>query len=139
MGIGNLNAARSILPALARLRKGKPLPDPFQRVTVIADRKVRSLAADKPDMTAAETLMQNDVVRPALQAVYLIIYEMAQHGAIVQRDGVWDLQPGVQRLPKFLQEVRMGLIALGLGRRAKDVGSLDALLADATKGGEVDV
>jgi len=62
----------------------------------------------------------------------LILYEMAQRGIIVTKDGEWDLQPGAQRLVKFLAEERSALVAMKFDqRRAKDVTQdLDALLAD---------
>jgi hypothetical protein len=133
---GNLNNARSIVPALARLRRGKPLPAPLQRVTVIADKEAEKIVSDKGgkgNLTGGEELMLN-VWRTARQATLLILYEMAHRGVIVQRDGEWDLQPGAQRLSKFLQEERQALLALGLQRRPKDVGQdLTALLAEAVR------
>lgn len=133
---GNLNNARSILPALRRLRRGKPLPAPLQRVAVIADREAEKIVSDKGgkgNLTGGEELMLN-VWRTARQATLLILYEMAQRGVIVQRNGEWDLQPGATRLPKFLQEERMSLLALGLQRRPRDVGQdLTSLLAEAAE------
>jgi hypothetical protein len=131
---GNLNASKSILPALRRLQKGKPLPAPLQRVTAIADREAALIVSDKggpENMTGGERLMLN-VWRTARQATLLILYEMAQRGIIVTKDGEWDLQPGAQRLVKFLAEERSALVAMKFDqRRAKDVTQdLDALLAD---------
>jgi len=72
-----------------------------------------------------------NVWRSARQAVLLILNEMVERGAVSVEDGKWDLQPGAQRLAKFLSEERAALLALGLQRRAKDAGSLEALLDDA--------
>ncbi len=123
---GNLNNATSVLPALRRLRQGKPLPAPLQRVTAIADKEAEMLVADKggqANLTGGEILMVN-VWRTARQATLLILCEMASRGVIIQRDGTWDLQPGAQRLARFLQEERATLLALGLERRTRDVDTL---------------
>lgn len=131
---GNLHNAKSILPALRRLQKGKPLPAPLQRVTAIADREAELIVSDKggqENLTGGEQLMVN-VWKTARRAVLLILYEMAQRGIITSDDGQWDLQPGAQRLVKFLAEERMALTALRFDqRRPRDVTQdLDALLAD---------
>ncbi len=132
--VGNLNSARSIAPALRRLRQGKALPAPLLRVTAIADKEAEKIVSDKGGqghLTGGEELMLN-VWKTARQATLLILYEMAHRGVIVQRDGEWDLQPGATRLAKFLAEERAALLALGLDRRPKDVGtSLDDLLREA--------
>lgn len=119
--VGNLNAARSILPALRRLRQGKPLPPDLARVTALADLEAKGLEADKPDMTAGERAILN-VWRTARTAVLLILDELVRRGAVVVENGKWDLQPGTARLSKFLAEERAALMSLGLERRARDVG-----------------
>lgn len=135
---GHLHSAKSVIPALRRLRQGKPLPPELARVAALADQEAELLIADKgglTNMTGGERLMLN-VWRSARQAVLLILNEMVSRGAVSAEDGKWDLQPGAQRLAKFLSEERASLLALGLQRRAKDAGSLDALLHDAASDGE---
>lgn len=130
---GNLNSVRSVLPALRRLRNGKPLPPELARVAALADQEAELLIADKgglSNMTGGERLMLN-VWRSARQAVLLILTEMVDRGAVSAADGKWDLQPGTQRLAKFLSEERSALLALGLARKTKDAGSLEELLHDA--------
>lgn len=130
---GNLNSIRSVLPALRRLRNGKPLPPELARIAALADQEAELLIADKgglPNMTGGERLLLN-VWRSARQAVLLILNEMVARGAVSVEDGKWDLQPGAQRLAKFLSEERASLLALGLQRRAKAAVTLEALLAEA--------
>lgn len=57
---GNLNAVKSVLPALARLRRGKPLPPELGRVVAMASREAEELVTDKGgwgNMSGAERLM----------------------------------------------------------------------------------
>ena len=113
-GVGNLNAARSVLPALKRLRQGKPLPASLARVAALADREAELLISDKGGrdaMTGGEQLMLG-IWRTARTAVLLILNELVERGAVAVDNGTWDLQPGVARLAKFL----------GLGEHRPDVG-----------------
>jgi len=125
---GNLNAARSIVPALKRLAKGKPLPENLQRVAEMAEIEAADLAADKgglTNMTAGERAMLG-IWKSAKAAELLVLFELVERGAIkVEPDGkTWDLQPGYQRLVKILSEQRAALVQLGLERRAKQVPTL---------------
>ena len=121
---GNLNPAKSILPALRRLRQGKPLPPGLGRVAAIAEQEESLLLGDKggaDNMTGGERLMLN-VWKTARQATLLILHELAERGAVLAKDGEWDLQPGAQRLVKFLAEERAALIALKFDeKRARDI------------------
>ena len=45
--LGNLNAAKSVLPALARLRREKSLPPGMGRVLALANREAEQLVTDK--------------------------------------------------------------------------------------------
>lgn len=133
---GNMNSATSIIPALRRLRLGKPLPPELVRVAAIADQEVELLVGDKgglDNLTGGERLMLN-VWRTARQATLLILYEMAERGAIVATDGSWDLQPGAARLAKFLAEERAVLIALKFDeRRSRDVTDLARAIQEAQR------
>lgn len=44
---GNLNSAKSVLPALKRLRRGKALPAELTRVVALADREAEELVSDR--------------------------------------------------------------------------------------------
>jgi len=128
---GNLNAARSVLPALRRLRGGEPLPPGLARVAALADRGADHFAASKggrEHMSAGELLMLG-VWHTAKMAELIILDELVERGAVVVEDGRWDLQPGLGRLVKFLAEQRAALLALGLGSRARDVNPLQAIRA----------
>jgi hypothetical protein len=129
---GHLHTAKSVLPALARLRRGKPLPPELARVAAIADQEAGLLASDKgglENLTGGERLMLN-VWRTARQATLLILHELVERGATVDsKDGQWDLQPGTTRLTKFLAEEQTALIALKFDqRRPKDVLGLEEML-----------
>ncbi len=57
---GNLNSAKSVLPALRRLRRGKPLPPELTRIAALADREAEELISDRggwEGMSGAEQLM----------------------------------------------------------------------------------
>lgn len=98
---GHLHTAKSVLPALNRLRFGKPLPQNLARVAAIADREAEMLAADKgglDNMTAGERLMLN-AWRTARQATLMILNELIERGAVMVKDGQWNLQPGPNAWP----------------------------------------
>jgi hypothetical protein len=125
---GNMNAVRSVVPALRRLRQGKPLPPELARVTALADQEAELLVSDKgglDNMSGGERLLLN-VWRTARQATLLILSEMAARGAIAAEGDKWDLQPGAQRLAKFLSEERAALLGLGLQRTAKNTDDIVA-------------
>lgn len=134
---GHLHNAKSAIPAIRRLRQGKPLPPALARIVALADQEAELLVSDKgglDNMSGGEKVMLN-VWRSARQAVLLILSELVDRGAVLAKNGEWDLQPGLQRLTKFLTEERQALLALGLQRRTKDA-ALDALLHDAATDSE---
>ncbi len=62
---GNLNAARSILPTIRRLQRGKPLPESLALIAAISDREAEQLIADKgglENMTGGEQDRKGDRV-----------------------------------------------------------------------------
>ena len=87
---GNLNAAKSVLPALARLRRGKPLPPEIGRVLALANREAEQLVTDKGcwgNMSGAERLMVSNW-KSARKAELLIWHELLERVAIlVKEDG----------------------------------------------------
>ena len=125
---GNLNSARSCLPAIARLGDGKPLPRDLARIVTIAEQEKQELTSDKGGwdvMGGAERLMVS-VWASARKAELLIWAELIDRGAVqAKEDGTWDLQPGVQRLSPFLAAQHRALIALGLKRRENPVYTLE--------------
>ena len=126
---GNLNSARSILPALKRIQQGKPLPAKLTRITALAESEGSELASDKGGwefMSGAEKLMIG-VWKSARQSELLIWAEVIERTAIqVDETGNWDLQPGLQRLAPFLTAQYRALVALGLERREKNVQDVEA-------------
>ncbi len=44
---GNLNAAKNVLSALARLQRGKSLPPELSRMVALADQEAQELISDK--------------------------------------------------------------------------------------------
>lgn len=66
----------------------------------------------------------------AYGACLLVLEEAAVRGLVHSFNGTWDLSPGFARLAGFLNSERAALLGLGLGRRAKDVATLDALLGE---------
>ena len=137
---GNLSAAKSVIPALRRLRQGKPLPPKLARVTALVDREAGRFANSKGGleyMAEGEQMMLN-VWRMARTATLLILDELIERGAVVVQDGTWDLQPGLTRLSKFLSEERAALLAIGLGRRPRDVTDIALAIQQAQREGASD-
>jgi hypothetical protein len=91
------------------------------------------LASDKPDFTEAEARLI-EVSQTARGAMMLIMAEAARSGFIVKEQGSWNLAPGARELAKFLSVERACLQTLGLGRRAKLMGTLTGRL-EAIRGG----
>ena len=57
---GSSSEAKSVLPALRRLRRGKPLPPELTRIAALADREAEELVSDRggwEGMSGAEQLM----------------------------------------------------------------------------------
>ena len=119
---GDLNAAKNVLSAVARLGRGKSLPPEQSRMVALADQEAQELISDKggwDSMSGAERLMLSNW-KSARKAELLIWNELLQRGPVqVKEDGSWDLQSGVQRLPTFLSAQWAALSALGLERREK--------------------
>jgi len=129
---GNLNAARSVVPALKRLQQGKTLPAHLERVAALAEMEKSELVSDKGGwemMSGAERLMVGNWAS-ARKAELLIWNELIERGAVTEKNGTWDLQPGLQRLAGFLLSQHRALTALGLERRAKDITDLQTYLAE---------
>ena len=129
---GNLNRAKNVLSALKRVQQGKPLPANLTRITALAEQEALELVSDRGGwefMSGAEKLMIG-VWKSARQTELLIWHEMIERTAIqVDESGVWDLQPGLQRLAPFLAAQHRALVALGLERRQRPVADLQAYLA----------
>ena len=123
---GNLNAAKSAVPALKRLKLGQPLPDYLERIAALSEREANELVSDKggpSSLTGAEALMIANW-KSARMCELLIWHYLLKTNAPVALNkdkSAWDLQPGMQRLSVFLAEQRRCLTALGLERRARNV------------------
>lgn len=130
---GNLNSAKTILPALKRIRQGKPLPAHLERITALAEREKEELVKDKggwESMSGAERLMIANW-SSARKCELLIWHELIERGAVQElKNGAWDLQPGLQRLASFLTSQRMALQALGLQPRPKNITDLRSYLEE---------
>ncbi len=124
---GNLNAAKSVVPAIRRLLAGKPLTAELMRVIELVEMEEDAITADlggRDNITSQEQALLNSW-KTCRSVEMLVMFELFQKGAIVQREGgEWDLQPAIGRLGKFLSEGRQTLQALGLERRAKSVTDL---------------
>ncbi len=81
-------------------------------------------------MTGGEQAMLQ-VWKTARQTTLLILHELVERGAVVEKDGCWDLAPGVQRLAGFLGQERAALLALGLNSRGKNITDIVAEMAKA--------
>lgn len=109
---------------------GKALPAKYNRIVEVAEQETVELVSDKggvENMSGGEKLMLANW-KAARQAEMLIWYEMLQRGAVVERDGVWDLQPGMAKLGTFLTAQRQALQALGLERRQMPVQTVQDYL-----------
>ncbi len=87
---GNLNSAKSVLPALRRLRRGKPLPPELTRIAALADREAEELISDRggwEGMSGAEQLMVANW-KAARQAELLIWQELIDKGAVHVNEGL---------------------------------------------------
>ncbi len=132
---GNLNRAKTAVPALKRLQLGQPLTDYLERITSLADFEAGELVSDKggiESMTGGEKLLVSNW-KSARMAELLIWHYYLKTTVAVQLNkekSTWDLQPGMQRLSVFLAEQRRCVMALGLERRAKPVQDLQAYLAE---------
>jgi len=126
---GNLNRAKTAVPALKRLETGKPLPAYLERVTALSEREAAELVSDKggeANMSGAELLLVA-TWKSARMCELLIWHFLLKTNSPVQLSkdkSSWDLQPGMQRLSVFLAEQRRCLMALGLERRSKNVMDL---------------
>lgn len=131
--VGNLNRARDCVPALTRVRQGKPLPASLQRVTQLAEMEAGELITDKgglESMSGAQRLLIG-AWKSARMAELLIWNEVLDGGSAVQRDqdgDSWDLMPGLQRLTPYLSVQHRVLTALGLKRKPKNITDLESYL-----------
>lgn len=133
---GNMNAAKTIIPALKRLRKGQPLPEYLERITALADMESEGLIGDLgglENMTTGQQLMLANW-KSARSAELLIWNALLTTGSPIEINKdqkTWDLQPGLQRLSGFLGQQRAALLALGLERRARNITPLGEYLKGA--------
>ena len=126
----NLNAAKHGLTAWLKRRA---LPRQKQHVSKLVQEYRTGLLVCKGGAGIAsevEVAVIDNAAR-AFGACLLILEEAATRGLVCQVNGTWDLTPGLSRLAAFLGAERQALATLGLGRRARDVTDLDALLAQA--------
>ena len=130
---GNLNRAKTILPALKRVQQGKALPSTLNRITALAEQEAAELVSDKGGwqfLTGAEKLMIA-IWKSGRQAELLIWHEVIKRSAVqVDESGNWDLQPGLQRLAPFLAAQHRALLALGLERRPRSIQTLSEVLEE---------
>jgi hypothetical protein len=134
---GNLNASKSPWRAFWRRRA---LKHQDRWVLPILESYSAGLVADKggaDNITAGERRMV-EIAQVARGASLLILAEAARRGFVTQVDGSWDLAPGAKELAKFLNVERTAIIALGMGRRAKDVPSLDEIVSELAEADEND-
>lgn len=130
---GNLNRAKTAVPALKRLQLGQALPDYLERITSLADFEAGELISDKgglDGMTGGEKLLVANW-KSARMAELIIWHYLLKTNAPIQLSKdkrSWDLQPGLSRLSVFLAEQRRCVMALGLTRRAKPIETLAEVL-----------
>ncbi len=127
---GNLHAAKHGLQSWLQRRA---LPLNKQHVAVMAVRYRDNLLACKggPDgATEVEQALIENATK-AFGAGLLVLEEAKAQGMTRRLDSTWDLSPGFSRLVGFLNSERMSLVALGLGRREKEVPDLNTLLLQA--------
>lgn len=133
---GNLHAAKSGRQAWLKRRA---LPAHLSHVKTMVLHEEQALICDKggdSNVTAGEQALIQDC-GTAYGLILLALEEAHTRGCItVDPQGRWDLQPGLQRLKGLIDSRRMNLISLGLQRRAKDAGTLDALLTEAASDAE---
>ena len=132
---GNLHAAKS---GLQSWLKRRALPQQKQHVAKLVETYRDGLIACKGGpgvVTVIELAMIENAAR-AYGAVLLILEESASRGLVRTTNDSWDLMPGLARLQGFLSVEQRALSILGLQRRAKDAGSLDALLNEAVSDAE---
>lgn len=131
----NLNAAKSGVTAWLRRRA---LPRQKQHVAKMVETYRDGLIVCKGGpgaVTEVEAALIENAAR-AYGACLLILEESALRGLVRITGESWDLMPGLARLQGFLSVEQRALSMLGLQRRAKDAGTLDALLHDAASDGE---
>ncbi len=133
----NLNAVRHGRQAWLKRRA---LPVHLSHVKSMVLREEREVTTDLGG-DANITAMERAIVRDngtALGLILLSLEEAKTKGCIaVDPQGRWDLQPGLQRIRALIDSRRMGFVALGLGRRSRDVTpSLQDLLTEAASDGE---
>jgi hypothetical protein len=126
-----LNAAKH---GLTSWLKRRALPLNKQHVGRLVQEYRAGLVACKGGEDGASEVEKGLIENAArgFGACLLILEEAKARGLVRKVDGSWDLSPGFSRLVGFLNAERMALVALGVGRRSRDVTpSLDDLLRDA--------
>ena len=136
---GNLNRAKTAVPALKRLKLGQALPDYLERITSLADFEAGELISDRggvEGMTGGEKLLVANW-KSARMAELLIWHYLLKTNAPIRLSKdkrAWDLQPGLSRLSVFLAEQRRCVMALGLERRSRNVTDLQDYLKENYSG-----
>jgi len=132
---GNINSAKHSWRTFLRRRV---LVRPEDRVALrMADRLAEAIVSDKggPEtITAGETALLQAIVTANVCAS-LCLAEIGREGAFtVNSDGVKVSSPALKEVGRFLSEMRQGLVALGLERRAKQPQTLESYLESRSKG-----
>jgi len=131
---GSMNNAKNIVPAIRRLQRGQFLPPKYERVTAIAELEGGELVSDRggvESMSAAE-MLKIGIWKCARSCELLCLLEsMEQDSAFtVDENGVWDMQPGLQRISQFLSIQNKCLNDLGLDRKPRSLQDVQAFVKE---------
>jgi hypothetical protein len=132
MGLGNMNASKH---PHRTFMKRRVVPTKYRWVISPGENCMEKIQSDLPDMTGKEQLVA-EAVQTSWTCMLLGLAEAKERGFIIALpDGGWDFQQGVKSAGIFLDRAIKGMIALGLERRAKQIGTLAERL-DAIHGGK---
>ena len=129
-----MNAAKS---GLQSWMKRRALPLNKQHVGGLVEAYGEGLIACKGGrgVITEVTMAAIENAKMAKGAALLVMEEAKARGFVREVESSWDLAPGFAKLMGFLNCERQALALIGLGRIAKDVGSLYELLADEEDSG----